>query len=41
MMHRLGRALDATADNALLVAAVALAVAVFAREGQRGLDGRS
>ncbi|WP_283205495.1 hypothetical protein [Glutamicibacter sp. V16R2B1] len=41
MMPRLRRALDATADNALLVAAVALAVAVFAREGHRGLDGHA
>lgn len=41
MMHRLAEALDRTADGALLVAVVAVAVAVVAREGQRGLDGRS
>ncbi len=39
MMPRLRRALDATADNALLIAAAALVVAVLAREGQRSLGG--
>lgn len=39
MMHRVHDLLDRAADGALLVAVAAVAVAVLAREGQRGLDG--
>lgn len=40
-MHRLCDLLYKAEDGALLVAVTAVAVAVLAREGQRGLNGRS